>query len=463
MPKEELIMTEKELQKKISSIDKKLSTMKLPRGEGSITWKNKKTCYLEYKKTTIFPDNTTERTTVYAHDIEPLFTLMKNAETKKQEQWKLNHMPVLGSDSKIGNNDTVLEEAIKYWFYKFRYLNKRGRTFDREESTLKNQILNFPSFCNIEIQAITDIIIQDHITELMKKYSYSTVKKTYELLNQFFKYYYSRNINNNPMNTVIKPKEGDVKRISSYQPKDIRYFSSDEINTSIHEAMLTWSNGKPKYKFGVGLIFIMYTGVRAGEALALKWKSLDLDKKYLIIKEAASYEKERDDNMHPTGKLKKYSNVPKTKAGIRNVYLLKQAIDYINILKERQNPKSNEEYVFATSQGAPAVSYFNLRRTFNLICKNSGIQDVDESMGLHVLRHTFVSLLCRKGIDKLIIAKIVGQSDTEMIERVYYHIMQEEKDSAIMKLEIEDGIDNTANDIVVASQLSGFDINNLAS
>ena len=84
-------------------------------------------------------------------------------------------------------------------------------------------------------------------------------------------------------------------------------------------------------------------------------------------------------------------------------------------------------------------------------------------MGLHVLRHTFVSLLCRKGIDKLIIAKIVGQSDTEMIERVYYHIMQEEKDSAIMKLEIEDGIDNTANDIVVASQLSGFDINNLAS
>ena len=44
-------MTEKELEKKIESTDKKLAKMKLPRGEGKITWKNKATCYLEYKKT----------------------------------------------------------------------------------------------------------------------------------------------------------------------------------------------------------------------------------------------------------------------------------------------------------------------------------------------------------------------------------------------------------------------------
>ena len=456
-------MTSKELEKKIAAIDKKLEKIKLPHGEGTIFWKRKKSCYLGYRKMINYPDGTSERHTVYEYDLEPLFALMKRDIDNKQEQWRLNHMSLQSVKSHLNNDNVILSDAIKHWFYKFRYLNKRGRTFDREESTLKNQVLNHPSFCNAEIQAITDIIIQDHITELMKSYSYSTVKKTYELLNQFFGYYYSRSINDNPMNTVVKPKEADVKRISSYQPKDIRFFSSGEINTFIHEAMLTWSNGKPKYKFGVGLIFIMYTGLRAGEALALKWKSFIPDKRYLLVKEAASYEKERDDNMHPTGKLKKYNDAPKTKAGIRDVYLLKQAIEYINILKEMQNPKSVEEYVFATSQGAAAVSYYNLRRTFNLICKNCGIQDVDESMGLHVLRHTFVSLLCRKGIDKLIIAKIVGQSDTAMIERVYYHIMQEEKDSAIMKLETEDVVANTANEIVVASQLGGFHIDNLAS
>ena len=44
-----LLMTEKELEKKIESTDKKLAKMKLPRGEGKITWKNKATCYLENK------------------------------------------------------------------------------------------------------------------------------------------------------------------------------------------------------------------------------------------------------------------------------------------------------------------------------------------------------------------------------------------------------------------------------
>lgn len=48
------------------------------------------------------------------------------------------------------------------------------------------------------MHVINDIKIQDHITMISTKYSYSTTKKTYELLNQFFKYYYSSDINNNP-------------------------------------------------------------------------------------------------------------------------------------------------------------------------------------------------------------------------------------------------------------------------
>ena len=77
-------------------------------------------------------------------------------------------------------------------------------------------------------------------------------------------------------------------------------------------------------------------------------------------------------------------------------------------------------------------------------------------------RHTFISLLCRKNIDKLIIAKIVGQSDTEMIERVYYHIMQEEKDKAIMQIECDkSNIKDETPKILLADQLSGLDIDKL--
>ena len=195
------------MEKKIESTDKKLAKMKLPRGEGKITWKNKATCYLEYKKTLALPDGTSKRISAYGYSIEDVIDAMRKKEVDTLQEWQIGQRPVFSLNRKRLTNKVILADAIKHWFYKFNYLNKRGRTFDREESTLKNQILKQTSFANIQIRAITDEVIQNFLSELMKKYSYSTVKKTYELLDRFFRYYYSKDVNNNPMTTVVKPKE----------------------------------------------------------------------------------------------------------------------------------------------------------------------------------------------------------------------------------------------------------------
>ena len=451
-------MANKDLQKKIESIDKKLQKLSLL--EGGITWKNKDTCLLLYRKTITYPDNTTERLNVTGHDLDEVFEKMKIKEEEKNEQWKISQSPITLNTHKI--NDVIFKDAIEHWFYNFNYLNKRGRTFDREEQTLKHQILKDKNLANIQMQAITDVYIQNFLNNLMKTYSYSTVKKTYELLDKFFKHYYSKNMNGNPMNSVVKPKERDVKKISSFVSKDIRFFTEEEIEYFTHEALLTWRTGKPKYKFGPGLLFIMYTGLRVGEALALRWQDIDFGSRYLTVRIAASYEKERDENKQTTGKLKHIEDDPKTKAGKRKVYLIRQALDALEILKERQKPQSEMEYVFATSNGAPAVSYYNLRRAFNLICKNAELQGLDDGIGLHPLRHTFISLLCRKGIDKLVIARVVGQSDTKMIERIYYHITQEEKDQAIKMIDNDTTV-VVGNPITIKTpeQLCDLDISNI--
>lgn len=176
------------MEKKIESTDKKLVKMKLPRGEGKITWKNKATCYLEYKKTLALPDGTSKRISAYGYSIEDVIDAMRKKEVDTLQEWQIGQRPVFSLNRKRLTNKVILADAIKHWFYKFNYLNKRGRTFDREESTLKNQILKQTSFANIQIRAITDEVIQNFLSELMKKYSYSTVKKTYELLDQFFRY-----------------------------------------------------------------------------------------------------------------------------------------------------------------------------------------------------------------------------------------------------------------------------------
>lgn len=269
------------------------------------------------------------------------------------------------------------------------------------------------------------------------------------------------------MNTVVKPREIDVRKTSGRTIKEIRYFTPEEIERFIHEATARYSTGKRIYKFGDGLVFMMYTGLRFGEAVGLTWSDISKDWKYINISQAQSYELERDKDRKSTGRRIRIKDNPKTKAGIRKVYLIAQAKMYLQRLKDMQKPESDQEYIFATSKHAQAVSYYNLMRAFKLICKNCGITDVDESIGLHSLRHTFVSMLCRKHIDKMVVASIVGQSDTKMIEKVYYHVLQEEKDAALKALEsdevVEESIVNAGEKVMSASQLAGLDVDKLVS
>lgn len=56
----------------------------------------------------------------------------------------------------------------------------------------------------------------------------------------------------------------------------------------------------------------------------------------------------------------------------------------------------------------------------------------------------------------MVIASIVGQADTKTIERVYYHIMQEEKDLALSTLDEKEYV--MLDKISSPSQLSRFEL-----
>ena len=69
------------------------------------------------------------------------------------------------------------------------------------------------------------------------------------------------------------------------------------------------------------------------------------------------------------------------------------------------------------------------------ICKRAHIESYG---GMHVLRHTFTSMMARynTSIKFPVIAKQLGQKDTRMIERIYYHVSQEEVQQAVAELNV---------------------------
>lgn len=86
----------------------------------------------------------------------------------------------------IEGNKTVKDSLLNY-LQVFKYPNVERVTYDRNEQIYKNQIV--PYMGKLIVSNITGADIKRLISTLTEKgYSFSTVKQTYNLLNEYFDY-----------------------------------------------------------------------------------------------------------------------------------------------------------------------------------------------------------------------------------------------------------------------------------
>lgn len=393
---------------------KKVTLPKLPYGEGSMSW-------MPDGETILYKKNINgKRCSVYG--LTP-----KECMNKMNEKVKESEI----NKKKIDSGAITLNEAIINWHKNFKKggVVLKENSYDREFHTINNQILKY-NISNMQMQAISDIDITNHLNALIEKnYSYSTIKKTYEILNQFFKYYYIKAPLDNPMNSVNKPS----KSAMNVDVKEIQYFDDEDIKLFINEATRCYSNGKPCYRLGYGLVAIMFTMMRVSEARALHWSAIDFEKSQYKILNNRYRVIDHEAGLSDDGNFiyKEVVATPKTQSGERTIYMCENAKEAFLKLREFQIHNEDKDFVFATSTGKPD-SERNLRRCLNNIQERAGMKV--QNSGLHVLRHTGISLMARNGVDEMVVASMAGQKDLEMIHRVYRHISESEKIEAVNKV-----------------------------
>lgn len=64
----------------------------------------------------------------------------------------------------------------------------------------------------------------------------------------------------------------------------------------------------------------------------------------------------------------------------------------------------------------------NFIRSFHGVLSNAGL----EQSGVHILRHTFASMLFRNGIDVKIVSKLLGHSSVKITYDIYVHLFEED-------------------------------------
>ena len=257
-------------------------------------------------------------------------------------------------------------------------------------------------------------------------YAYTTVKKVYVLLNEYFRYLYQQEIIvRNPMANVEMIKKANFMSAQGKEnlpPTDtIEVFSEEEIEKFKAEAFSAFGNGKRKYQQVAAYVLMLNTGLRTGEALGLLNSDVDLDNRVMHVQRGVKEVSKRDGVTAESGREVTVGKL-KSATSKRDVPLNDTAIEMIKDLRREfyfgeDSPLIPDEYGEVTRP-------VNFRKRFYRILKAAGI----ETKGLHGLRHTFATRLINgtkdkngniKSLTPRQVADLLGHTTSEITELYY--------------------------------------------
>lgn len=347
-----------------------------------------------------------------------------SSKTEREVKRKLAEFKkIRGKFEPENTNYITVKEYFFNWLYNQKIRELKKLSFDRLESTVKNHII--PYIGGRQLIKVSDSELQDLLSNIKElNLSYSTMKKVYNALNACFKFAVLRNdIQRNPMQTVSMYRE------TSFKPKSMSVFTSEEIKHILTELDKRDSKGKPVYYYREVFILIFYTGIRLGEALGIKKEDVDLEKNTIHIHRNATVTKKRDkDNISKViGYSKSVQDNTKTNSSDRIIDLNVNAQNAIIRLLEA-NPIG--EFLIQNPNGN-IVAPSNLTKAFYGVLDNIGFKRV----GIHSLRHTYASLLFERGADPKTVSVLLGHSSIKTTYDIYIHVLSERQAKTVKLLD----------------------------
>lgn len=165
-------------------------------------------------------------------------------------------------------------------------------------------------------------------------------------------------------------------------------------------------------------------GLRLGELQALRWASLDLERRRLEV--TATLQGVEDG--------RPVFAAPKTTRSKRIVHLPAVAVDALRPHRTRQLEQrlaagpvwEDFDLVFTTGRGHP-IDGNNLRtRSFARLLERAGLPP----MRFHGLRHTAATLLMAEGVNIKVASEMLGHADITTTLRIYSHVLPHQQDTA---------------------------------
>lgn len=327
----------------------------------------------------------------------------------------------------IQESNSTFEEFAEEWIKIYQATGKVKVSTIRVRRHEITRLMDY--FAKLKIKDITRVKYQNALNDLMARgYAQNTIDGAHRTGRMIFKKAVEMElIKKDPTEFAQVPKI--TKSIEELEDEEEipKYLEKHELSIFLNTAK---EQGLERdYPI---FMLLSYTGMRAGELCALKWKDINFEENTIKITKTL---------YNPKNRITDYTLLPpKTKNAKRIIDIDQKVLDVLEDLKTLQkvykmkNRKTyyDKDFVFAKLESYPG--YPELIKTIeNRMRRLLKLSDLNMDLTPHSLRHTHTSLLAEAGVSLPQIMERLGHKDEDTTKNVYLHVTKEMKKEASIK------------------------------
>ena len=340
--------------------------------------------------------------------------------TKKEVKQKTKEAEIAflqnGSTRFQATNITTYKELASLWWESYKHTVKPNTQLNVRR-LLDNHIL--PLFGAYKLDKLTTPLIQDVINKLADKTNkgeegaFLYYDSLHALNKRILQYgVVMQAIPFNPAREVILPRNTQkAKR------EKVKHFENQELKKFL-DYLDSLNLDKFRYYYENTLYkFLLATGCRINEALALSWSDIDLENSVVHITKTLNYKQE--------------TNSPKSKSSLRDIDIDQATVSMLKQYRLRQTKESRKIGKSESIVFSDFIHEYPNNRTLQTRLRTHFKRAKVTNIGFHGFRHTHASLLLNSGIPYKELQHRLGHSTLSMTMDVYSHLSKENAKKAV--------------------------------
>lgn len=272
-----------------------------------------------------------------------------------------------------------------------------------------------------KMTTITTIELQGVLNHLFENgTAFNTLRGTHNAAKMIFAYAKETGlIEINPVEATFVPKRKMTLEEVSTEETPKLYLESDEL-----KEFLSYVDKHRNIMYRTLIYTIAFTGMRPGEAVALKYEDVDLERKVIHINKTVYAKKSIRGDFELTP--------PKTFGSIRSIDIDDILVEKLKQLYQWREDREwiNSDFVFGDKDGIPPT----VKMLNQTVRRLGALTDINKQFRTYILRHTHISLLAEAGVDLNFIMNRVGHKNSDTTTKIYLHVTSGMRSAASEKM-----------------------------